>query len=163
MPLVAQHLTERERIGRGRQAIEIVERAHEGADPGVERGLEGRKINLPQGALGDFRGVVIAPAFGRAVGDPVFGASDDFVRLTVIRALKAADAGARQGAPRNGSSPAPSMIRPQRGSRAMSTMGAKVQRTPAEAASAAAMLAARSAAAGSHAAASPSGTGKMVR
>ena len=66
-------------------------------------------------------------------------------------------------APRNGSSPAPSTIRPHRASRATSTMGAKVQWMPAARASRAATAAARSWTEGSHEAARASGTGKMVR
>src|SRR6266550_1562943 len=54
-------------------------------------------------------------------------------------------------------------MRPHRGSRAMSTMGANVQFTPAAAASRAAARAVLSAAAGSHVAASASGIGKIVR
>ena len=66
-------------------------------------------------------------------------------------------------APRYGSSPEPSMIRPQRASQATSTIGAKVQWTPAAAASVAAMRADASIAARSQLAASPSGVGNIVR
>ncbi len=66
-------------------------------------------------------------------------------------------------APRYGSSPAPSMIRPQRASRQMSSMGAKVQCTPAAAASVPATRAEASTASRSQLAASPRGTGKIVR
>src|SRR6476659_1160049 len=65
--------------------------------------------------------------------------------------------------PRYGSSPEPSTMRPHRGSRAMSTMGANVQWRPFAAPSAAATRAARSTAAGSQLAASASGVGKIVR
>ena len=61
--------------------------------------------------------------------------------------------------PRYGSSPAPSIIRPHRGSRAMSTIGEKVHRTPEADASSAAIRAAFSTISGSHVDASPSGTG----
>ena len=54
-------------------------------------------------------------------------------------------------------------MRPQRASRAMSTMGAKVQWMPAARASLAAMVAARSWTEGSQEAAIASGTGKIVR
>ena len=54
-------------------------------------------------------------------------------------------------------------MRPQRGSRAMSTIGEKVHRTPPAAASFAATVAARVDSAGSKVAAWPSGMGKMVR
>ena len=64
---------------------------------------------------------------------------------------------------RCGSSPNPSAIRPQRGSRAMSIIGAKVHWKPAPAASSAATAAAAATRSGSHAAAWPSGIGKMVR
>ena len=54
-------------------------------------------------------------------------------------------------------------MRPQRASRAMSTMGAKVQWMPAARASRAATAAARSWTEGSHEAAIARGTGKIVR
>ena len=54
-------------------------------------------------------------------------------------------------------------MRPQRASRATSTMGAKVQCRPAAVASSAATCAAASTAAGSQLEASASGTGKVVR
>jgi hypothetical protein len=54
-------------------------------------------------------------------------------------------------------------MRPQRASRAMSTMGENVQRTPVAELSSAATRAARSTKAGSQVAAIPSGTGNMVR
>ena len=66
-------------------------------------------------------------------------------------------------APRNGSSPAPSTTRPQRASRAISTIGAKVQWTPWADASTAATRAAPSTATVSKLAASARETGKMVR
>jgi hypothetical protein len=55
------------------------------------------------------------------------------------------------------------MMRPHRGSRATSTIGAYVQTMPFAAASMAAMRAERSASGGSQLLASPSGMGKMVR
>jgi hypothetical protein len=66
-------------------------------------------------------------------------------------------------APRYGSSPAPSTMRPQRASRAMSTIGPNVQWMPAARASFAATAAARSWTDGSHEAAMARGTGKIVR
>ena len=65
--------------------------------------------------------------------------------------------------PRYGSSPAPSTMRPQRGSRAMSSIGAKAQWMPTARASAALIACAFSTSAGSQDAASAMGTGKMVR
>src|ERR1043165_2629875 len=62
--------------------------------------------------------------------------------------------------PRYGSSPEPSTMRPHRGSRATSTIGAKVQCMPLADASVAATRAERSAAAGFQLAAPGSGTGK---
>ena len=70
---------------------------------------------------------------------------------------------AATAAPRYGSSPAPSMIRPQRGSRAMSTIGANVQWMPTARASRAATAWPPSMVSGSQEAAIAIGTGKMVR
>jgi hypothetical protein len=65
--------------------------------------------------------------------------------------------------PRNGSSPAPSMMRPQRGSRAISTIGENVHRMPSAEASRAATREARSTTSGSQVAASANGIGNVVR
>ncbi|VXD00821.1 conserved hypothetical protein [Sphingomonas sp. 8AM] len=65
--------------------------------------------------------------------------------------------------PSSTSSPDPSTARPQRASRAMSTIGAKVQSIPDADASTAAARAVRRASSGSKLAASASGTGKTVR
>ena len=65
-------------------------------------------------------------------------------------------------ASRNGSSPAPSEMRPQRGSRAMSSMGAKASITPARVASLAEISVARRTRSGSKEQDQPSGIGKMV-
>ncbi len=64
---------------------------------------------------------------------------------------------------RYGSSPRLSAMRPQRGSRAMSIIGAKVQLTPAAAASSAAMRAPSRTRSGLNVAAWPSGIGSTVR
>src|SRR5207302_3901385 len=65
--------------------------------------------------------------------------------------------------PRYGSSPEPSAMRPHRGSRHTSTMGAKIQSVPFALASSAASLAARSTSPRSHVHDSASGIGKIVR
>ena len=65
--------------------------------------------------------------------------------------------------PKKGSSPAPSLTLPQRGSRAMSTIGEKVQLSPSAVASTAATLAVCSTKSMFHVQLNPSGMGKMVR
>ena len=133
-------------------------------DAGLERRPERREIDGAQGPLREVHGVVIAAPLRRAVGDPVLGAGQDPIGGGRVVALEAADAGPghdrlRGRDPR----PIPPMIRPHRGSRAMSTMGAKVHFSPVAAASAAAIRADRSTAAGSQLLASPRGIGKIVR
>ena len=133
-------------------------------DARVERRPERREIDGAQGPLRDVRGVVLAAPLRRAVGDPVLGAGDDAIRSAGVVALEPAHAGPRHRRRRGRDPrPTPPTIRPQRGSRAMSTIGAKAQRTPAADASAAAIRADRSTAAGSQLLASPSGIGKIVR
>ena len=65
--------------------------------------------------------------------------------------------------PRNGSSPAPSTIRPHRGSCETSTIGAYACLSPTAADSRAPIVASSIAACGSKLLAVPSGTGKIVR
>ena len=71
----------------------------------------------------------------------MLGAGDNAVRGAKVVALESAYARRAIIDPRYGSSPDPSAIRAQRGSRAMSTIGAKPQRTPAADASSAAIRA----------------------
>ncbi len=78
-PLAAQNGRQREGIGRGRNAAEIVEGAHDRAHARLDGRLEGRKINLPQRSFGHIGRVVIASAFGRAIADEVFGAGEDSI------------------------------------------------------------------------------------
>ena len=56
-----------------------VERAHHRPRARVHAGLELRQIKIAQREFGNFRGVVIAPAFRRAVADVMFQAGDDAV------------------------------------------------------------------------------------
>lgn len=65
--------------------------------------------------------------------------------------------------PSQGSSPEPSLTRPQRGSRVMSTMGEKTQLRPSAVASSVAARAVRSMRSRSQVAERPRGMGKMVR
>ena len=78
-------------------------------------------------------------------------------------ALEAADLGRGDGGAEERVLPAPSMMRPQRGSRAMSTIGAKAQWMPTARASRAATAWPRSIVAGSQEAAIAIGTGRIVR
>ena len=164
LPFVAQHTGQRERIRRSRHAVEIIEGAHECADAGVERGLERWKIDVAQVCVRKYRWCCSRGRLRPRRSRPSVWRTRRLCRRRCSRGPGIrAHARAAITAPRNGSSPAPSTIRPQRGSRAMSTIGANVQCTPAADASAAATLAALSAATGSKLAASPSGTGKIVR
>ena len=96
LPLAAQNFRERERVPRRRHAVEVVERTHQGAYASVHGGVEWRQIDFAQTLLAHVHCVVVAPRFGSAVCDEVFGAGDDAVLRRVVRALKAAHACARE-------------------------------------------------------------------
>ena len=48
-----------------------MKRAHDRAATGLDRSFEGSKIDIMQGLTGDLRGIVVTPAFSRAVTDKV--------------------------------------------------------------------------------------------
>ncbi len=78
-PLAAQNGRQREGIGRGRDAVEIIEGAHDRSHARFDGRSKRRQVNLPQRAFGHIGRVVIASAFGRAVADEVFGAGEDSI------------------------------------------------------------------------------------
>ena len=92
----------------------------------------------------------------------MLGAGHHTIGRADVRALEAADLGGGHGGTEEGIFAGAFDDRPQRASRAMSSMGPKVQRMPAARASLAAMVCARSATEGSHDEAMASGTGKIV-
>ena len=118
---------------------------HDRGATGGQGGLEGRQVDFMQAALGDVDRSVIEAAGRRAIGEKMLGVAPR--RLPAAwrsspwkpRTLASAKRDANQG-----SSPGPSAIRPQRGSRVTSSIGAKVNAIPSSAASAAATRAVRS-------------------
>ena len=99
LPLVAKHLGERERVGRGGHAVDGVERAHDVSRAGLERGPERREVDGAQGLLREVHGIVIAAPLRRAVGDPVLGAGEDPIAGRGIVPLEPADAGPSHDGP----------------------------------------------------------------
>src|SRR5437870_3733235 len=75
VPVVAQDRAQRERVGAGWHASYLVERAHQRVGASVEGRPERRQKYVAQRGLRDVDGVVIAPAFGGAVGHEVLGTS----------------------------------------------------------------------------------------
>jgi hypothetical protein len=133
------------------------------AVPACAAASNGGRYGLAQGALETVGAGVVAPALGRAVGAEVLGRGHDRVGRGQSLPWNPRTCAAAIALPRNGSSPAPSTIRPQRGSRATSTIGAKVQCRPAALASAAAMRARARRRPGPTSRPIASGTGKIVR
>jgi len=84
-------------MGGKRDAADIMKGAHDGAAPGLYRGLERRQIDVMQCLRCDFGGVVITPAFRCTVTDKVFGAGDDTIdrellgNRVLLIALKTSD------------------------------------------------------------------------
>ncbi len=68
-----------------RDTADIMECAHDSAATGLDRGLEGDKIDVMQGLAGDLRGIVVTPAFSRAVTDKVLGAGDNAIAGKLLR------------------------------------------------------------------------------
>ncbi len=95
IPLVTQDLRQRERIGRGRNAVERVERAHHGRRSRVDGRPIGRQVNLAQRQLGHIDGIVFATRVGRPIGREMFHARGDRVGPAQIVALVALHVGPR--------------------------------------------------------------------
>ena len=110
----------------------------------------------------DVHRVVVTATFRAAVGDIVLGARRQFVLRRIVAALITLDLATAIWLARYGSSPAPSAIRPQRGSCVTSIIGAYVQVMPLRLASAAETTASVLATPGSKLDAWPSGIGKLV-
>ena len=89
-------------------------------------------------ALGDVDGGVFAASRYWTIGAKVFSDGREGVGRGEIEPLEASDLGLRRTRADPGSSPGPSTPRPQRGSRAISSIGAKVMLTPSQLASRAA-------------------------
>ena len=120
---------------------------------------------LLQVPLHDHHFVLLAAALGAAAGASLASARGRLEPVALTIAAITAAAGIVQDYRQIHRSvqPEPSEIRPHRGSRAISTIGAKVHLSPAAEASAAATRAARSTVAGSQLLVSPRGIGKIVR
>ena len=162
-PGPAQHLGEQPAVAGRRDTVEVHVGRHHVAGTCLDRRLERREVHVPELGVGQVDLVVVTPTEGGAVPGEVLRTGDDALRCTERPPWKPRTCAAATAAPRYGSSPAPSMIRPQRGSRAMSTIGAKVQWMPTARASRAATDWPRSIVSGSHDAAIAIGTGKIVR
>ena len=96
-PLAAEHVAQEEAVGGGGHVVQLHVGAHEGADSGLGRGLEGRKVDVAQQALGQVHRVVVAAAVGGAVAREVLGARDEVLGRARVGALEAAHLGRRHG------------------------------------------------------------------
>src|SRR5262249_61304775 len=97
-PLAAEDLLQEVPVGRAGDAVDLVEGGHHRADAGLGGRVEGWQVDLPQGALGEVHRVVVAAAFGGAVGGQVLDAGEDRVGGGQVAALEAADPGRGPGA-----------------------------------------------------------------
>ena len=75
-----------------RHAVEVIERAHERADTGVDCGLERREENRAERVFRHVDAVVVAAGFGGAICHPMLRAGDHFVGAAVVVSLEATHA-----------------------------------------------------------------------
>ena len=125
-------------IGGHWRAGDIDERWHDRRNPCSNRGGKWRQVNLVQCPLGHLRRGILTAGGNRAIGAQMLGGGGKAVRRCEIRSLEAAGLRRRHLGRDPGVLPGLSMMRPQRGSRATSSIGAKVRATPSSAASSAA-------------------------
>src|SRR6185369_16584561 len=88
LPLVAQHLRERESVRGSWHTVDCIERAHQRANTRINSGLEWREVDFTQRVLGKIGRVVVATSFRRAISYEMFHARKDFVGSAVIATLK---------------------------------------------------------------------------
>ena len=163
-PLLAQHAVQQRRIGDAGHAGIGVEGRHEAGHAARGRGPERRQIGSRA-----WRARRARPPSSRGRLRPHCWHPDAWRRLPPNRRRPGGRPASRRSGRRRSwrrsqaDSPLPSAIRPQRGSRATSSIGANTQLMPAAAASRAEMRSASRIAARSKLAACPSGIGKMVR
>ena len=141
-PFVPKDLVKQQRVARGWNAVQRIEGGHEAGHTSVAGGEEGPQINVAQKNLGNPGAVVFAAGFGCAIPSVMFGRGGERIGRSERIALKAAHHGGPKGAGEIRVFTRLSAMRPQRGSRVMSIIGAKVQRIPSAVASWAAMRAA---------------------
>jgi hypothetical protein len=67
-PLIAQHAGQQDGVAVQRRPGQFVERGHDPVDASRHRRLERRQVHFPHSAFRYVGDVVVAPAFGRAVG-----------------------------------------------------------------------------------------------
>ena len=75
--LAGEHIGQQAPVRVHRRAVQGVERGHDGCRSRGDAGAEGLEIRLAQPAPRDVGRVVVAPRFGRAVGDEVLEARGD--------------------------------------------------------------------------------------
>ncbi len=92
-PLLLENGAQEKSVGRNRDPADLVERGHDRGAAGLDGRLEGRQVDLAQGALGDIGGVVVASALAGAVADEVLGAGGDALRIGQVIALEASHGG----------------------------------------------------------------------
>src|SRR5213078_4211260 len=97
LPFTTQHGCQRKWICRSRDAVKIVEGAHERANARIDRGLKRRKVNLAQRLFRHVRCVVVATPFRGSISHPVFCAGQNLSWGAVIMALKTEYTRPREG------------------------------------------------------------------
>ena len=96
VPFVLQDLVHQLVVATARHAVDRVERAHNRVRAGIDRGLEGRQVEVPEPLDGHVGRVVVAAALGLAIGREVLGARNELVGRAVVRPLNRLDARCRE-------------------------------------------------------------------
>ena len=161
--LVAQPATEqRDMCGHG-NPCQIGKRRHDGGHARGNRRRECGQMHFMHRAFGYVDRRILTAAVDRPIRTVMFGNRGQCVGCGQVVALKAMYFGLGNTRTQHGSSPGPSALRPHRGSRDTSSMGANVMARPSAAASRADSLAVSAHVAGSNTEASPNGIGNSVR
>ena len=94
LPLVPEHLGQRESVRRGGDFVQGVESAHQRGGARIDGCFERRQVDLAKRALRHVHGVVVPPAFRRSVGDVVLRAGGNGIGRVQPRAFVSAHVGA---------------------------------------------------------------------
>ncbi len=106
---------------------DLVERTHDCGCSSLHRRLERREIDVPKRTFRNVHGIVVPPPSAPPYAAKCLGQARIVFGFERSSPWKPLTCAAAMAAPRYGSSPEPSAMRPQRGSRAISTIGANVQ------------------------------------
>src|SRR5580704_3994945 len=159
VPALAKNIVQQPAISCSRHTIKVHVAAHQRTGTSLDASVERGQVDILQLLVGNVGLLIVTAACGGAIPGKMLKAGEQMVGRADVIALEPPDLSLRHPGTEIRTSPAPSIMRPHRGSRAISSIGANVQLIPVAEASRAAISCVCSTSAGSQDPASASGMG----